>query len=72
MVTALAAALIAGFANIPLAVVAAAGAGGFTAAVSSISSVSHIAGLKESLGFMVVLAVIVLRPKNVGQTLGRA
>jgi len=53
-------------------VVAAAGAGAFTAAVSSISSVSHIAGLKESLGFMVVLAVIVLRPKSIGQTLGRA
>jgi len=72
MVTALAAALIAGFANIPLAVVAAAGAGAFTAAVSSISSVSHIAGLKESLGFMVVLAVIVVRPKSLGQPLGRA
>ena len=71
MVTALAAALIAGFVNIPLAVVAAAGAGAFTAAVSSISSVSHIAGLKESLGFIVVLAVIVLRPKSLGQ-LGRA
>jgi branched-chain amino acid transport system permease protein len=72
MVTALAAALIAGFENIPLAVVAAAGAGAFTAAISSISSVSHVAGLKESLGFMVVLAVIVLRPKSLGQTLGRA
>jgi branched-chain amino acid transport system permease protein len=71
MVTALAAALIAGFVSIPLGVVAAAGAGAFTAAVSSISSVSHIAGLKESLGFIVVLAVIVLRPKSLGQ-LGRA
>ncbi len=72
MVAALAAALIAGFDNIPLAVVAAAGVGASTAAVSSIAPVSHIAGLKESLGFMVVLAVIVVRPKSLGQTLGRA
>jgi branched-chain amino acid transport system permease protein len=72
MVTALAAALVAGFSNIPLAVVAAAGAGALTGGLSSLSSVSHVAGLKESLGFMIVLAVIVLRPSSVGRQLGRA
>jgi branched-subunit amino acid ABC-type transport system permease component len=65
MVNAVAAALLAGFERIPQAMLAAAGIGALTGAVSSMEWVGRTAGLKESLGFIVVVAVVVLfRPRS--------
>jgi sulfate-transporting ATPase len=70
LVASLAAALVAGFERLGVAVAAAAAVGGATAAAASIPEVSRVSGLVESLGFMAVLAVIFLRPRTAA--VGRA
>jgi branched-subunit amino acid ABC-type transport system permease component len=65
LVTALAAALLAGFDSVAAAVAASAGVGSVTTAVASIPELARISGFVESVGFLAVVAVIlILRPRQ--------
>jgi branched-chain amino acid transport system permease protein len=70
LVSSLAAVLLGGFERLGIAVAAAAGVGAITAAVAVIPSAARVSGLVESTGFLVVLAVVLLRPRRAA--LGRA
>jgi branched-chain amino acid transport system permease protein len=72
LVTALAAALLAGFERLGVAVAAAAGVGAVTAAAGSLPAVAEVPGLVESLGFIVVVVVVFARPGAVASALERA
>ena len=72
LVTSLAAALVAGFERLGVAVAAAAGVGALAAAGASVPAVAKVPGLVDSLGFLVVLALVVARPRAVADALGRA
>jgi branched-chain amino acid transport system permease protein len=73
VVAALAAALLAGFSSVPIAVAAAAGTGAVSAMAASIQSVAQVSGMVESLGYLVVVAVIVVvRPRRLARGLARA
>lgn len=73
LVASLAAALLAGFESIPIAVAASAGVGSVTAATASIPELARISGFVESVGFIAVVAVIlVLRPRQFAAELSRA
>ncbi|MGH8992757.1 MAG: branched-chain amino acid ABC transporter permease [Acidimicrobiia bacterium] len=63
LVTSLAAALLAGFDRLGVAVAAAAAVGGVTAAAASVPGIARTSGMVESLGFLAVLAVVFLRPR---------
>jgi branched-subunit amino acid ABC-type transport system permease component len=70
LVASLAAALLAGFERLGVAVAAAAGVGAVTAVAASVPAVARVSGLVESLGFLAVLTVVFLRPRTL--TPGRA
>jgi len=70
LVAALAAVLLGGFERLGITVAAAAGVGALTAAVAVIPSAGRVSGLVESTGFLVVLAVVLLRPRRAA--VGRA
>jgi branched-subunit amino acid ABC-type transport system permease component len=73
VVAALAAALLAGFDSVPVAVGASAGVGSVTAAAASIPELARISGFVESVGFLVVIAVIlIVRPRQLSAALERA
>jgi branched-subunit amino acid ABC-type transport system permease component len=73
LVAALAAALLAGFESVPVAVAASAGVGSVTTAAASIPELARISGFVESVGFLAVVAVIlVLRPRQLAAALDRA
>jgi branched-subunit amino acid ABC-type transport system permease component len=73
LAAALAAALLAGFSSVPIAIVAAAGVGAVSAMAASVPSAARVSGLVESLGYLAVLAVIVVvRPRRLARTLARA
>ena len=72
LVTALAAALLASFERLGVAVAAAAGMGAVTAAAGSLPAVAEVPGLVESLGFIVVVVVVFARPGSVAAALERA
>jgi len=72
LVTALAAALLAGFERLGVAVAAAAGVGAVTAAAASLPAVAEVPGLVESLGFIAVVVVVFARPGIVTTALERA
>jgi branched-subunit amino acid ABC-type transport system permease component len=72
LVTALAAALLAGFERLGVAVAAAAGVGALTSAAASLPAVARVDGLVESLGFIAVVVVVFLRPGRLSDALGRA
>jgi branched-subunit amino acid ABC-type transport system permease component len=62
MMSGLAAALVAGFDRLSLAVAAAAGVGSITAMAGSLDAVAAVPGLTESLALVLVLVAIVVRP----------
>lgn len=65
MVGALAAALLAGFASIPIAVAASAGVGSVTAVAAAVPGFAAVPGAVESAAFVVVIAVVLfLRPRQ--------
>lgn len=70
LVASLAAVLLGGFERLGVTVIAAAAVGALTAAVAVIPSAARVSGLVESTGFLVVLAVVLLRPRR--SLLGRA
>jgi branched-subunit amino acid ABC-type transport system permease component len=70
LVASLAAVLLGGFERLGVTVAAAAGVGALTAAVAVVPSAARVSGLVESTGFLVVLAVVLLRPRRA--SLGRA
>jgi branched-subunit amino acid ABC-type transport system permease component len=70
LVSSLAAVLLGGFERLGITVAAAAGVGALTAAVAVVPSAARVSGLVESTGFLVVLAVVLLRPRR--SALGRA
>ena len=70
LVASLAAVLLGGFERLGITVAAAAGVGALTAAVAVVPSAARVSGLVESTGFLVVLAVVLLRPRRAA--LGRA
>ena len=70
LVASLAAVLLGGFERLGVAVAAAAGVGALTAAVAVVPQAARVSGLVESTGFLVVLAVVLLRPRRAA--LGRA
>ncbi len=70
LVASLAAVLLGGFERLGIAVAAAAGVGALTAAVAVVPAAARVSGLVESTGFLVVLAVVLLRPRRAA--LGRA
>ena len=70
LVASLAAVLLGGFERLGVAVAAAAGVGALTAAVAVVPQAARVSGLVESTGFLVVLAVVLLRPRRA--ILGRA
>jgi branched-subunit amino acid ABC-type transport system permease component len=70
LVASLAAVLLGGFERLGITVAAAAGVGALTAAVAVVPAAGRVSGLVESTGFLVVLAVVLLRPRRA--TLGRA
>ena len=73
LVASLAAALLAGFESIPIAVLASAGVGSVTTAAASIPELARISGFVESVGFLAVVAVIlVVRPRQFSTALERA
>jgi branched-chain amino acid transport system permease protein len=73
LTTSLAAALVAGFSSIPLAVLASAAVGAVSAAASSIPRLARISGFDESVGFiLVVLVALFLRPRVTAASLERA
>ena len=72
LVTSLAAALVAGFERLGVAVAAAAGVGALAAVGASVPAVAKVPGLVDSLGFLVVLALVMARPRAVADALGRA
>jgi branched-subunit amino acid ABC-type transport system permease component len=73
LVAALAAALLAGFESVPLAVLASAGVGSVTAAAAAVPELARISGFVESVGFIaVVLVVLIVRPRQLTARLERA
>jgi branched-subunit amino acid ABC-type transport system permease component len=73
LVAALAAALLAGFESVPIAVAASAGVGAVTAAAASVPELARISGFVESVGFLAVIAVIlIVRPRQLAAALERA
>lgn len=70
LVASLAAVLLGGFDRLGITVAAAAGVGALTAAVAVVPQAARVSGLVESTGFLVVLAVVLLRPRRAA--LGRA
>ena len=73
LIAALAAALLAGFESIPLAIGASAGVGAVTAAAASFPELARISGFVESVGFLaVIVVVLVLRPRQLSNLLERA
>ena len=73
LVASLAAALLAGFESIPIAVLASAGVGSVTTAAASVPELARISGFVESVGFLAVVAVIlVVRPRQFSAALERA
>jgi branched-subunit amino acid ABC-type transport system permease component len=73
LVAALAAALLAGFESVPLAVLASSGVGSVTAAAASVPELARISGFVESVGFIaVVLVVLIVRPRQLVAALERA
>ena len=70
LVASLAAVLLGGFERLGITVAAAAGIGALTAAVAVVPSDGRVSGLVESTGFLVVLAVVLLRPRRTA--VGRA
>jgi branched-subunit amino acid ABC-type transport system permease component len=70
LVASLAAVLLGGFERLGVTVAAAAAVGALTAAVAVVPSAARVSGLVESTGFLVVLAVVLLRPRR--GLLGRA
>lgn len=73
LVTALAAALLAGFTSVGLAVAGAALVGGATSVAASVPELARVGGLIESLGFLAVIAVMVfVRPRRAATRLERA
>ena len=70
LVASLAAVLLGGFERLGITVAAAAGVGALTAAVAVVPQAARVSGLVESTGFLVVLAVVLLRPRRAA--LGRA
>ncbi len=73
LIAALAAALLAGFESIPIAVGASAGVGSVTAAAASFPELARISGFVESVGFLaVIVVVLVLRPRQLSNLLERA
>jgi len=70
LITALAAALLAGFESVPVAAAAAAAIGAVTAVAASITTIAHVSGLVESLGFIIVIAVVAFtRPRGLAARL---
>ena len=69
-VSSLAAVLLGGFERLGITVAAAAAVGALTAAVAVVPSAARVSGLVQSTGFLVVLAVVLLRPRRAA--LGRA
>ena len=73
LVASLAAALLARFESVPIAVGASAGVGAVTAAAASFPELARISGFVESVGFLaVVLVVLIVRPRQVAAALERA
>lgn len=73
LITSLAAALLAGFDDVAMAVGAAAAVGSTSAMAATIPAISEISGVVESLGFIAVMVVIVLvRPRITAAQLERA
>ena len=73
LVAALAAALLAGFGSVPIAVAASAGVGSVTAVAASVPELARISGFVESVGFLAVIAIIlVVRPRQLAAALERA
>ncbi len=71
LIAALAAALLAGFESIPLAIGASAGVGAVTAAAASFPELARISGFVESVGFLaVIVVVLVLRPRQLSNLAG--
>lgn len=70
LVASLAAVLLGGFDRLGITVAASAGVGALTAAVAVFPSAARVSGLVESTGFLVVLAVVLLRPRRA--VVGRA
>lgn len=73
LVGALAAALLAGFRSVPVAVAASAGVGAVTSAAASVPELARVSGFVESVGFVaVLLVVLVVRPRQLAGSLERA
>lgn len=73
LVAALAAALLARFESVPIAVLASAGVGSVTAAAAAVPELARVSGFVESAGFIaVVLVVLIVRPRQLVAALERA